>query len=289
MLAGLSTAPPGLLPAFKPDWRAASALTDRLRFVDATALMHLSRGLTFNPLRSAEVLDDVLVAFDDKTGYVSRVQDWVCGGGLYNGACPTMSSGRIVADVTETMNSERKILHAAAILNVEGEAGIAPAVFLSIVSPLLDVGMRVELPMRAVLHSNVPLENTYTVYLHVLLTSEGKELVYYGITKRGWSLRFDEHTRSAVAQKSRRLFARTLRDLIAARAEELYGVVDERPKLRGLITTICATGLSHAEALDAEEAMVEKYSLVSKHSNGLNMIPGGAAGLRRAARFKLRR
>lgn len=281
--------PPGLLPPFKPDWLAARALTERLNFVDATALMHLSRGLTFDPLRSAEVLDSALSALDVKTGYVSRVQEWVRGGGLYNGACPTMPAGRIVVDVTETMNAEREILRAAAILNVEKEAGIAPVVFLSMVSPLLDIGMRVEVPLRAVLQGNPPLESTYTVYLHVLLTSEGKDLVYYGITRRGWNLRFNEHTRSAVAQKSRRLFARTLRDLITARAEELYGVLDGRPKLRGLITTICATGLPHGEALDVEEAMVEKYSLASKHPNGLNMIPGGAAGLRRTASFKRKR
>ena len=279
-------APPGLLPAFKPDWLAANLLNERLRFIDPTAFMHLSRGLTFNPLRSAEVLDDVLAALDEKNGYVSEVQAWVRGGGLQNGPCPTRPSGRIVADVTETMNAERKVLHAAAILNVEREAGMAPAVFLSMVSPTLDVGMRVELPMRAVLKDNQPLEGTYTLYLHVLMTSDGRDLVYYGITKRGWSLRFQEHTRSAVFRKSQRLFARTLRDLTAARAQELYGVSDERPKLHGLITTICATGLSHREALDAEEAMVEKYSLASKHPNGLNMIPGGAAGLRAAQRFK---
>ena len=261
-------------------------MNERLRFVDPTALMHLSRGLTFNPLRSAEVLDDALAALDKKNGYVSDVQAWVRAGGLQNGPCPTLQSGRIVADVNETMNAERKVLHAAAILNVEREAGIAPAVFLSMVSPTLGVGMRLELPMRAVLKDNPPLEGTYTVYLHVLMTSEGRDLVYYGITKRGWSLRFQEHTRSAIVRKSHRLFARTLRTLTAARAQELYGVADERPKLRGLITTICATGLSRREALDVEEAMVEKYSLASKHPNGLNMIPGGAAGVRDAHRYK---
>lgn len=80
MLAGLRTAPPGLLPAFKPDWRAASLLNERLRFVDPTVLMHLSRGLAFNPLRSAEVLDDFLAALDEKNGYVFEVQAWVGGG-----------------------------------------------------------------------------------------------------------------------------------------------------------------------------------------------------------------
>ncbi len=278
--------PPVLLPAFKPDWPAACALTKRLLFVDATALMHLSRGLTFDPLRSAKVLDDALCALDKNSGYVSQVQAWVRGGGLHNGECPTLPTGRIVVEVTEAMNAERKIIHAAAILNVEKEAGIAPVVFLSMMSPVLDFGMRVEVPLRTVLQSNQPLENTYMVYLHVLLTSEGKKLVYYGITKRGWNLRFNEHARSAVAQMSRRLFARTLRNLITARAEELYGVPDGKPKLHGLITTIIATGLYHGEALDVEEAMVEKYSLASKHPNGLNMIPGGAVGQRRAASFK---
>ena len=38
-------------PAYRP-----LLATQRLRFVDATALMYLSRGLTFDPLRSAEVL-----------------------------------------------------------------------------------------------------------------------------------------------------------------------------------------------------------------------------------------
>ncbi|MFN3726472.1 MAG: hypothetical protein ACK4SZ_09215 [Allosphingosinicella sp.] len=264
-------------------------MTERLRFVDATALMHLSRGLTFDPLQSAEVLDGALGGLEQKTGYVSQMQEWVRGGGLHNGECPTLPTGRIVADVTETMTSVGKILHGSAILNVEKEAGIAPVVFLNMSSPVLDIGMRVEVPLRAVLQGNPPLDNTYSVYLHVLLTSEGKDLVYYGITKRGWNLRFNEHTRSAVARKSRRLFARTLRDLITARTDELYGAPDDRPKLRGLITTIIATGLQRAEALDVEEAMVEKYSLASKHPDGLNMIPGGAAGLRRAASFKRKR
>lgn len=191
--------PPGLLTAFKRDWLAVSALTERLLSVDATALMHLSRGLTFDPLRSAEVLDDALCALDEKTGHVSQVQAWVRGGGLHNGECPTLPTSHIVVDVSEATNAKRKIIHAAAILSVEKEAGIAPVVFLSMVSPVLDIGMRGEVPLRAVLRGNPPLENTYLVYLHVLLTSEGKDFVYYGITKRGWNLRFNEHTRSAVA------------------------------------------------------------------------------------------
>jgi hypothetical protein len=95
----LRPVPPGLLPAFKPDWLAARALNERLLFVDATALTHLSRGLTFDPLRSAQVLDDALCALDETTGYVSQVQLWVRGG-LHNGECPTLPTGRNVADVS---------------------------------------------------------------------------------------------------------------------------------------------------------------------------------------------
>ncbi len=47
--------------------------------------------------------------------------------------------------------------------------------------------------------------------------------LYYGVTKRGWGLRFDEHTKAALAKKSKRLLARTLNALVEARAEELYG------------------------------------------------------------------
>jgi hypothetical protein len=129
------------------------------------------------------------------------------------------------------------------------------------------------------------LLGTYTLYLHELQTDQGKSYVYYGITKRGWSLRFNEHTRAAVAQKSKRLLARTLNDLIEARAAELYGIADDRPKLAALVSAVCGVGMSRDDALDAEERLVDKYSLASKHPYGLNMIPGGLAGLRHARRF----
>ncbi|MGH6879182.1 MAG: hypothetical protein ACREHV_17620, partial [Rhizomicrobium sp.] len=161
----------------------------------------------------------------------------------------------------------------------------APVVFFSMHSPTLDIPMRVEVPLRAVIVGNPPLAGTYTLYLHALLTNQGSSFTYYGITKRGWSLRFNEHTRAAVAQKSKRLLASTLNDLIEARAAELYGTVDDRPKLAGLVSAVCGVGMTREAALEAEERMVDKYSLASKHPYGLNMIPGGLAGLKHARRF----
>lgn len=275
-------------PAPRPDWKAAQALSKRLRFVDAAALMHLSRGLTFDSLQCAEVLDHALVSLDEQTGYATELSVWVGAGGLAIGPCPTFPKARIIVDVTEAMNAKSQILRMATVLKKSDEAGIAPVVFLSMVSPTLDIPMRIELPLRALLHGNPPLAGTYTLYLHALRTSDGEDFVYYGITKRGWSLRFNEHTRAAVAYGSKRLFARTFNDLIAARVAELSGIVDDRAKLRGLITVVCGTGLSREAAEESEEAMVEKYSLASRHRFGLNMIPGGSAGIRLASRFTRR-
>lgn len=277
------------MAAPRPKWGAARALTSTLQFVDAVALTHLSRGLTFDPLECADVLDHALVSLDHKTGYTSEVASWVRAGALAAGSCPLFPSGRIIAEVSEATNSGGQTLRTAAILKFAPEADRAPAVFLAMVSPTLGVPMRLELPLRAVLKGNPPLDGTYTLYLHVLLASDGSEYSYYGITKRGWNLRFNEHTRDTVAKQSKRLFAQKLAALSAARAAELYGTPDGGPRLSGIISVVCGSGLSQAAAFEAEEAMVEKYSLASKHPLGLNMIPGGLAGARIAERMRRRR
>lgn len=278
--------PKPFMAAPRPNWKAALALTGTLQFVDVVALTHLSRGLTFDPLQCADVLDHALVSLDQKTGYTSEVASWVRAGALAAGSCPLFPSGRIIAEVSEATNRSGQTLRTAAILEFEPEADRAPAVFLAMVSPTLGVPMRLEIPLRAVLKGNPPLEGSYTLYLHVLLASDGSEYCYYGITKRGWNLRFTEHTRDAVAKQSKRLFAQKLKELTVARAAELYGTPDARPKLSGLVSVVCGSGLSQAAAFEAEEAMVEKYSLASKHPLGLNMIPGGLAGARTAKRFR---
>jgi len=50
------------------------------------------------------------------------------------------------------------------------------------------------------------------------------------------------------------------------------------PRARG-------SGMMCDAALDAEERLVDKYSLASKHPYRLNMIPGGLAGLKQARCF----
>ncbi len=161
-----------------------------------------------------------------------------------------------------------------------GEKETAPLVFLSMHSLSLDIPMRVEVPLRALIKGGPDLTGTYSVYLHALKSDDGQEYVYYGITKRGWNVRFIEHAKAAVAEGSRRLFPRKLAALIRSRVAELGSQPNPHPKLAGIISAICAVGLNEDMALDIEEYLVDKHSLATKHPNGLNMIPGGREGIR---------
>ena len=255
--------------------------------LDLTAFRQLTLGLSFNFARCAEVLDAALVSLNEQTGFVDRMRTWIAAGAFESGPGP-YAQPRIIVDVAETRSLTGQHGYFATVLQSR-EREPAPVVFLSMRSPNLDIPMRVEVPLRAILFGNPSIEGRHTVYLHVLMTDRGDAHVYYGITKRGWGLRFDEHTRAAVARKSKRLLARTLNDLIDARVAELSGNPDDRPRLAAIITDLCATGLSYERALEIEEYLVDKYSLASKHPLGLNMIPGGKAGIAHARQFKQKR
>ena len=249
------------------------------RFIDIHAFGLLTRNLTIDVAEITGVMDHALVGLNKQTGFSDRMLAWIQAGASSSGPCPLDPHGRIVLDVMANTNAQGQILHTAHVLRFAPERELAPVVVVTLHSPVLDIPMRVEMPLRAVMKGNAPLEGSHTLYQHALLTSCGETYTYYGITKRGWNLRFSEHTRAALAQKSKRLFAQTLNSLIEARAEELYGAGDERPKLAGIVSTLCGTGLSQEAAWASEEYLVDKYSLSAKHPYGLNMIPGGRAGL----------
>src|SRR3546814_13956916 len=113
---------------------------------------------------------------------------------------------------------------ACTVRGEEKDPQVAPVVFFNLQSPTLDIPMRVEVPLRALLKGGRKLQGTYSVYLHALLTDVGEEFVYYGITKRGWNTRFSEHVNSSIRNGSQRLFPRKLEELIDARAAEVSGV-----------------------------------------------------------------
>lgn len=120
--------------------------------------------------------------------------------------------------------------------------------------------------------------DSYQVYEHTLIRKNSDEespktienylkgsASYIGITKRGWNLRFKEHMRASNSG-SQLLFHKALRG-------ELFEVDScEHQVLRA--------GLSANSALRIEEIEVEKRTLRTIHEDGLNMIPGGTAGMR---------
>lgn len=257
---------------------------DKLKYVDLPALRYLAKGLTFDEMRCAEVLDAALIDLNQANGFPDEMGAWIQAGGLSAGMGPYEGRTRVVIEVHEKQDRVGGKLYMAVAKQIS-EPQTAPAVFLVMHSPTLDIPMRVEIPLRALMKGSPSLENSYTVYLHALITDQGQEWVYYGITRRGWSIRFNEHTRAAVAQKSQRLLARTLASLVDARVAQLSGAADGRPAIAGIITALCSLGQSHEAALESEEYLVDKYSLAGKHTFGLNMIPGGRAGLANVQRF----
>lgn len=84
---------------------------------------------------------------------------------------------------------------------------------------------------------------------------------YVGITKQGWQTRYNQHLRDA-ASGSPYLFHEALRD------SNNFDLVEHE---------VYSAGLSYEQAMNVEEHWVEQISLYPK---GLNMIPGGYAGLR---------
>lgn len=89
-------------------------------------------------------------------------------------------------------------------------------------------------------------------------------LIYTGITRRDWRTRLKEHV-SASKRGSGLLFHQALRgDLMPVASVE---------------HEVLRVGLTADEAMDIEEAEVERRSLHPLHRNGLNMVPGGKAGL----------
>lgn len=254
------------------------------RFLSLPNLHYFAEGLTFTASRIADVLDGVLVSLNEQT----RIPERICAWNRKSSATrPPLAfpGGRIIVDVSQLYSPEKGMLYLAQIIRQHDDKEAAPDVFLSMHSPALDIPMRAEIPLRALIKGGGHLRGTYSVYLHCLRADDGSEFVYYGITKRSWNRRFDEHMQAALREESQRLFPTKLRELSVARAEQLRGIASDAPKLAGVITAVCATGLDESAAMDVEEYLVDKYSLSAKHLNGLNMLPGGREGIRQLSRL----
>lgn len=116
---------------------------------------------------------------------------------------------------------------------------------------------RISFPLNDVLKGSPSLEGTHSVYIHQFPSGEVSQ--YVGLTKQKWFVRLAQHQQQA-RSGSQFLFHRALRDH-----------PDER-----MIHRIFFVGMTYEEAMHAEEELVEICGL---YPRGLNMIPGGFAGL----------
>jgi hypothetical protein len=251
-----------------------------LTYVNLPDMKYLMTGLHINVTRCAELLDKTLISFNELAGIPDKIVEWNLKGGNTQGPLSFPDRGRFIVQLNEMFSPSKGMLWTAGLQEETSEKEKAPAVFVNLHSPSLNIPMRLEIPLRALMKGGPPLKGTYTVYLHALLSKEAGEFVYYGITKRSWNVRFAEHTKSAVKDNSGRSFAKRMNQLIRARAAEISGHATDDPKLKGIVSVLCAVGLTEEAAMETEEYLVEKYSLSSKHPNGLNMIPGGRAGFK---------
>ena len=232
-------------------------MSKRFKFVSLRDMHHLMEGLSFKVTRCAEVLDGALTQLNEQTGIPDKIVYWNARGGNARQPLSFPERGRIIVDIEQRTHPERGPLILATVLENKEEKEKSPAAFFSMHSIALDMPMRVEVPLRALIKGGNKLKGTYSVYLHALLSDDGEEFLYYGITKRSWNLRFNEHTKAAVQENSHRLFPRKLNELIEARAAEISGEEDERPKLSGIVSAICAVGLDERAAMDVEEYLVD--------------------------------
>jgi hypothetical protein len=137
-------------------------------------------------------------------------------------------------------------------------------------------------------------DGSYQVYSHTILSSDNQAVIikdleairdnylygnmpsiqqfhkdnmaiYIGITRRTWLERYRQHC-NAMCRGSNLLFHRALRG--------------EFCHIGNLEHIVERAGLTEKQAMEIEESEVEKRSLHWLHPSGLNMIPGGYAGLK---------
>lgn len=115
-----------------------------------------------------------------------------------------------------------------------------------------------QLPLTCIFRGAPKAEGAHTLYRHSMLLKDAPA-DYVGITRRTWWERMAEH-RSAAARGSNLLFHRAIRQ---------YGGIR--------VSRIEHAGLSYDMAMEWEEYFTDAGML---YPHGLNMIPGGLAGLR---------
>lgn len=202
------------------------------------------------------VLDEGLAAWDKAKGVPSRIVE-------HNERNPITvppSFNKDVAGLTPMVAGTG----AQFVVAPGASHGTCALLIFQMEPPIVSRITRIELALRYILKGLPNLDDSFTTYLHALVTDDG-DYVYYGITSRSPIVRFKEHLAQA-RDGSALLFHCALRDIL--------------PSCTQVHHTIISAGATQDQAYDVEEYLVNKYSLYPNHSRGLNMIPGGREGIR---------
>lgn len=123
--------------------------------------------------------------------------------------------------------------------------------------------------LQWILKSEKSVAAGYQLYHHRFLDptldENANQFVYVGITRRCWKERWNEHL-GAARRGSPYLFHSKIREALEK------GWIQEH--------SVNAVRLSEPEAMNAEELAVADYALYPDNPRGMNMIPGGYAGIK---------
>jgi len=117
---------------------------------------------------------------------------------------------------------------------------------------------RYSVPLNPLLKKYPPIEGRHSIYCHSIF-AEDKILRYAGLTKQKWLSRYNQH-RSDSSSGSPYVFHSALRKYHECT----------------MVHKLLCTDLEFDTAMELEEKWVE----LSLYPNGLNMIPGGHAGMK---------
>lgn len=140
----------------------------------------------------------------------------------------------------------------------------------------------VSVPLQCVIKHWGNAEAGYMIYEHNLSAMDHavpqfKSISYIGLTSRNWQTRYKEHQRDALTG-SELLFHTSLAAVINKDGISQVGMGPFEMVRKGacLISELQYVNLTYEEAMEIEERLVER----TLHPNGLNMIPGGFAGMK---------
>ncbi len=139
----------------------------------------------------------------------------------------------------------------------------------------------VSVPLQCLLKNWGNVESGYMIYEHNIsamdyVEPQFKSISYIGLTSRNWQTRYKEHQRDALTG-SELLFHTSLANVIKGGISQRgMGALEMVRDGMCLLSELQYINLTYEEAMEVEERMVER----TLHPRGLNMIPGGYAGMK---------